>query len=659
MASLSLPRLSPAPGRSHSVGSRERGRGRDRPPAGGGGGAAIARAGGGGRAGREERELLERLSRSLSDEELRRVLAGGLLALEVKGAVGDLVERLGPDTGAALRAALATPAGGARGRVRAGPLAPGKARVRQEWERAWAEWAACVAETGDEEGRYVIREPSWETPTMDIESLEEDLDRIARRLLPLIPRVVDDDLFPGFDFAGEVRGMDEDLGAGLPEWILAAEGWSLGPGATRALLDWEWRSGQRSGRSAFDFANRICGLEDSLSTLGLDGGVISKFVAALPPADRRLVLEGIRARAGADHWKRALESPRTTWAGIHLELARRNDPALYLETCAANMEQDWRLGLPVLRDFLKMGDPGAALEVARKAADAMSHDPGIPWDPRETLLDGAIWGYDRSPGEVLDLLDGWRRAAAALGDGETAAALRLQIAACDGREKPDHFLDEVRAVQGDFPPVADRLFVRWRARVCLRTDRIPLSGRMDWDAEDAGWVHALVDAARAGPGAGETLARGLREWLAAVREAPDSRVRAGALLGILTLDLDHEGRVTRHSRALHRLLDRIVGRFGDPALRKWRRLWLQRLGARVVLDEVLEVWKRVAIPLVPDPAEGASPDYGECADWLAVAAELDPEGCRTLLARWSVDHRRRRNLWKKLRARGLAPVGGA
>ena len=101
----------------------------------------------------EERALLELLSHGLSEEEIQRVLAGALLALDERGR-DRLLTRLGAETGATLRRLLAS-----RGRSRAkAQPSPGSAKIREEWENAWDEWEACAAESGDEDGRYVVRE---------------------------------------------------------------------------------------------------------------------------------------------------------------------------------------------------------------------------------------------------------------------------------------------------------------------------------------------------------------------------------------------------------------------------------------------------------------------------------------------------------------------
>ncbi|MBI2291345.1 MAG: hypothetical protein HYU73_13620, partial [Betaproteobacteria bacterium] len=106
-----------------------------------------------------EQEILKRLSTGLSEEEIQRVLAVALTSLDESG-VDRLLKQVGPETSAALRRVL--DADNSRR-----PPVPGKAKVKEEWERAWEDWDARIAEACDSEGEYVIREHHWEEPYFD------------------------------------------------------------------------------------------------------------------------------------------------------------------------------------------------------------------------------------------------------------------------------------------------------------------------------------------------------------------------------------------------------------------------------------------------------------------------------------------------------------
>ena len=162
----------------------------------------------------EERALLERLSRGLSEEEIQRVLACAILALDERGRER-LVARLGQETGGTLGRLLVS-----RGRSHtAAEPSPGSAKIREEWGEAWDEWEACVAESGDEDGRYVVREHHWEEPYLDGSSLAQDLEPIAARMRKILERVMDEGRAPEFSFLTAIKDLDAEIGSGLPEWM--------------------------------------------------------------------------------------------------------------------------------------------------------------------------------------------------------------------------------------------------------------------------------------------------------------------------------------------------------------------------------------------------------------------------------------------------------
>jgi hypothetical protein len=74
-----------------------------------------------------EGDILKRLSAGLSEEEIRRILAGALRSLD-EADVDRLLQRVGSETGAALRRVL--DAGNSRR-----PIVPGRAKINEEWER--------------------------------------------------------------------------------------------------------------------------------------------------------------------------------------------------------------------------------------------------------------------------------------------------------------------------------------------------------------------------------------------------------------------------------------------------------------------------------------------------------------------------------------------
>lgn len=359
----------------------------------------------------EERALLALLSHGLSEEEVRRVLVCALLALDQRGR-DRLLARLGEETGGTLRRLLASRG---RSRTTAQP-SPGSAKIREEWEKAWDEWGACVAESADEDGRYVVHEHHWEEPYLDGASLAQDLEPIAAGMRKILERVQDEGLAPEFSFLTAIKDLDAEIGSGLPEWMdpSSGDGCPLGPEVTGCLLEWEWRVRRRGGRSAFDLADAIRTFEASARIVSLHADTIARFILGLGDADHQAVLKGIAAHRSASQWAEVLGAAHSRWFKIHQEIAKRWDPALFEATSRKNIAHDWELALPLLADLVcrkSFDRAGPLIEEAVRALLRLK--TGEVWDPRETLLithPSLRYRSDQHPA-AFRLLESWRTVA--------------------------------------------------------------------------------------------------------------------------------------------------------------------------------------------------------------------------------------------------------
>ncbi len=548
--------------------------------------------------------ILKRLSAGLSQEEIRQVLAGALKSLGPAG-VDRLLKRVGSETGAALRRALG--AGDSKQ-----PPAPGRAKIKEEWQQAWEEWNFRIGEASDSEGDYVIQEHHWEEPYFDPQSVALELEPIAARMRKLLPRVFDENIDPRFSFAQAIRGSIEEIESGLPDWMhpFDYEGFQLGPEVTACLIDWDWRSGRRRGITAFQFVDELRQLEVSTQGLRLDEQVLARFIRGLGADAKNEVRKGIQEKRDQNPWKQALESAHSSWFRIYSEMCRRQDHPAYLEDCRTRISQDWTLALPVAKD----------LERKKKYAEVVASCA----------------------------LQIWARSARALKEEEIAVAARLQSDLLkDWRNWDKAIAAFSRIPQPKFSPLRECLFARWRELVA-RTS----VDRYDDRPEKPHWVHALADAAWEGEGAENSFCVWLRQWLKAIERDGATLRRSQAALARLSLDLDRAAWLSRVSPTIARLL--AYNQSHDRALEVSRRKWLERLGIFSLVPELLAFWRRNARHLVPDPAAARGADYRDCADWAQALRELNPTSCRELLRQWSVPHHRRRNLWRALQAKGLS-----
>jgi hypothetical protein len=615
---------------------------------------------------RPEDALFRRLEDALSEDEIRRVLVCALEGLS-GAARDDLLARIGPETAAALRSVLSPPLEGARS---PGPKAPAasKAKLRQEWGRLWEQWEAVIASANDDEGKYILQDAPWEAPYIDTDSVSRDLDAIAGRMRPLIPSVIAAGVAPDFSFADAVRALDDDLFAGLPDWLdPARDGFMLGPAVTSCLFEWEWTVAQRDGRDVPAFLDEIRDLEIELQAVELDDQALQKLVLGLSNEDLRASLESMSRQRQSARWRDAFAEAYGAWPTILRRLSRRWDPRLFTETSRANIAQSWPLALPLIQDALKRkayAEAAALVDEALRSLLRSEKKP--PWDPRRELLVHQRAVSLTSDKDVAKLLQLWQKTSEAQGKLDMAAALGVQIVALSHLDEGDTMLDALRALTPSFGEVREALFASFRRWVVGQTLE---TFESDARVPCGDWVGALVDAARAGRDGARAFEAAVRATLKEACALPAPRPaehlgrvfipRAGPLLSlaVLTCDLDAAAPgLGRAAPKLARLLSSEVDR-ERARLAATRRAWAKRLGAPSLLAEVLAFWRDAAVRFVPDPGAPSS-SYDASADWLAAVHELNPAAAEAVLARWAEAHRLKRNLWREVAARGLSPPAG-
>lgn len=279
---------------------------------------------------REHDALVRQLDAALSEDEIRLVLASALRGLSDL-ARADLLGRLPPETAATLSEVL-SPAP-RRAALKKKPEAPiaSKGKLRQEWDRLWQQWQGVVEETTHEKGKYVEQEADWEPSYVDTTAIADDLDTLAAKMRPLIPRIIAAGAAPDFSFAKAIKDLNEDLFAGLADWLDPGldDGCFLGPEVTSCLLEWEWTVAQRDGRNAPTFVDDLRDLESGLERIQLDEEIIETFLLGLSNQDLRALLESITRQRASARWKDAFTHARGCWAEILRQLApRRARPAL-------------------------------------------------------------------------------------------------------------------------------------------------------------------------------------------------------------------------------------------------------------------------------------------------------------------------------------------
>lgn len=608
---------------------------------------------------KEDAELLARLRAGLADAELRDVLLASLRAHDEAGRAR-LLKRLQPDTAAVLLNVLYP----ARRAGAPATVAPGKAKLRQDWDALWAEWNDCVLESGLEDGRYIQQEHHWEAPYFCADSLAHDLEAIAKRMKPLFNQVRGEGIAVGFSFLEQLRNLAQELGSGPPEYVdHESTELLLGPEVTSCVLEWEAGGPGAPRGDPFALVDALCKLEAGLDHVFLDAKTVARFVATWPDAAQQAVVVGVERERRRPHWANALARPHSSWFQLVLGLARRCKPDFHTTLSVASIGEDWTLAAPVVSALLKRRDHATAASLLAAAFRSMLRAPaGTEWDPRSVLLARHLHlDHDPRRKAVAErLLRAQRTIAERLRQDDTGAALEVQAIALRDPEDGEAMIATLRAMGAPkLHRVRDELLAEWRELIVGRTLRRSRNPRTSALTD---WVPALVNAAVEGPAAEPALHRSVQRALSQAAKDLKRSLWSDSYalhrwgqppellpLTRLTLDLDASGRLQRTAPTLHRLLSQSDGE--QPSrLDRVRQEWFVRLGGARLLDDVIAFWREQVHSLVPAPGPT---EYGLCVEWLVATRELAPEAGDRILAEWAKEHARKRNLWAAVREAGL------
>ncbi|MGH7495966.1 MAG: hypothetical protein ACREOO_26740 [bacterium] len=521
----------------------------------------------------------------------------------------------------------------------------------EEWDELWSAWGEVALEAGEEEGKYIYQEHHWEAPYFAGDTLAEDLDRIAEKMLPRLERIyalgtADANIF--------VEGIQE-IGSciyDLPEWMGADhEGFCLGPAATRCVLKWEWLVASSKARPSPAFVERILAIEDSSELVDLDGSAMVEFFLALPEKPQRQIHEYLTANRVNAKWQEKLRSARSKWHQIYQAFSESFNPAMFLENCLAALHENWRYGLPLVENLLKKKEyMEAAAVIEQTFSSRLHYRANMSWRPEESLLiDFMRYAYDAPEKEIIKLLKHWIVIAERISQTERVAALKLQRVTY---EKPHQWqaVIEVYKELRELPyaNMMARLFSQWQAFILGHSVDATEETRK---AMSDSWIHWLIETGVDEAKDERWFAQKVHAWLEHLCQNPAEFKKHHLLVYTLTLDLAQESSLKKDYPKLFRFVlgDIYVNRESAPA----RRAWLEKMQGKKFIPRLMKCWTQNIAMLVPDPARAHQSAYQEHAEWLAVVNELNPTACRAMINKWRVDHKKRKNLWLAIKEQHL------
>ncbi|MBE2199531.1 MAG: hypothetical protein IAE79_13035 [Anaerolinea sp.] len=534
--------------------------------------------------------------------------------------------------------------------------------MQQTWNALWNEWYDIVAEASQEDGKYVIQDHHWESPYFDESAVIEDLEKIAKKIRPLIPHAIDHSFSPDEGFAEALAMMEDEISAGMPEWIYI-EGFHLEENLTLCLLEWEWLSFIRDAEieekapDAFAFAKSILELENSFSQVVLDSEKLWDFFTQLPEADQETIFRGLAQHKETLPWQKELKNTTSHWHAFYMHCVDKFAPEQYLGNLRQTIPQQWQNGLPVLEDLLAKQEYQEGLQVVQETLPPMLNYEQIRdvWTPESRLLYPLIQRHDNDDTRLQNhktLLSYYQKISKGLGQNETDRALSLQLITfehCFNWEAMFKAFAETPVSE----QVRQALFASWREYIMQRARPSAWGwGGNRPQPRDSWWLHWLIDTVVDDQKGPAWFQQQMTDWLTHLPGQKKDMGEDYEFLRLLTKDLSEiDSREKEQYPQFYALVIR-PGELKSPDQTS-RRTYLKQVAAADLIYQVMGYWKAYLQNFVPRPERVEKADYTAHARWMVALRELAPQSYKILLEKWRTDHQRRRNLWQAMSKAGL------
>jgi hypothetical protein len=197
---------------------------------------------------------------------------------------------------------------------------PSLSKQGQIWRKLWHQWDGVIEQATEENGKYIVREASWERPYFDENSFLDDLESIVAKMIPLLPIAFEQEFTPDLDFAAVLLETEVEVATGLPDWMGGIDGLPLGSQLTLCTLQWEWLIIQEQGQNSFDFVQAIRHYEEQFQAISLDEDTLGDFLWELPETDQKVIFSGLTTHKETPLWKKVLNDNSSQWHGFYQHL---------------------------------------------------------------------------------------------------------------------------------------------------------------------------------------------------------------------------------------------------------------------------------------------------------------------------------------------------
>ncbi|WP_019502349.1 hypothetical protein [Pseudanabaena sp. PCC 6802] len=527
------------------------------------------------------------------------------------------------------------------------------AKQAQIWSELWQDWDAIVEEAAQEEGKYIVQEEHWEPPYFDATTFNEDLEKLADKMLPMVQIAFEHGFTPDRSFVAALLDAEADILTSIPDWMEITDGIYLERQLTHCALQWEWLTIQQQGQDAFDFTQHMCQYEQEFQEVKFDSDVIPDFLVQLSQSDRRCILAGLNANKETPLWSRVLSDVHSHWYDLYLNLIEQFTPEVYLDNLRETIPQRWQNGLPVINALLTARNYTESLNAISETLRAFlkSNRGEANWMPETSLLLSSSGFYYLSESEnILLLLRYYQQTTLELNQTERANALEIQQTAISEWFNWSEMF-KVFAEVSLSKSTHQALFTSWRGYIDRQSKPHAWGGYGTVKVDDW-WVPWLIDSI-ADPQKGATwFGEKITQWIA---NLPGDKTQLGENYDILRLLTKDLVAIQPQRQSFYPQFHQVVihPQMASQQSDRSRQEYLQQYAPTDLWDRVMNYWKTNLQYFIPKPEFAQKSDYKEHARWMLTLKELSPQDYATLLAQWQVVHQRRSNLWKAMGQMGL------
>ena len=513
-------------------------------------------------------------------------------------------------------------------------------RILEHWDSLWSRWDSIVLEVGDEDGKYAIQDVDWEPPYFDGYTLAEDLDEIARDMLPHMDEIYDMVKKPAL-FYDAIKEIDSNIRS-YPEWFGGDDGCPLGKHFTQCVLKWLWLGVQNDIHPGTVFLTRVCSLEEEFDNVSLDDDESISFFAKLPD----MVCQEVYEQFMSNKYRQRVEETHSTLHKINHIYEQRFDSSKYLKTCRKYLSENWQYGKALIDDAIAQGDHQKSDSIFQKTfLSYLRRDEKNVWYPETSLLlTERKYYHENDEEEVAELLKLWGEVSEKMGNTVRSAASRVQSVMYRTPEDWDMVIREYRKLCTlEARKVIDPLFCQWKNEMAERS----IHTRMDSKIYSDTWIHWLIESELHLTDKKEWFLKKLQVWLDHLNNDGKMFKQQWILLAQLTKDLSGSDNLRKQYPTFYDVV--LPSDEGSSKLRKVRCDRLNKMGTGTCISREMDIWEKHLYRIVPDPANSHKSRYYVHAEWLKALYELSHSEYEKLLSRWRQTHKQRRNLWLDLK----------